>query len=291
MHPRKISGMSLLIKIVLVAIAGYLSIGALLYFNQRRLMYHPERERTAPSVVGLPYISERTLKSEDGVEVIAWYGKAQPGQPTILYFHGNGGSLAGRAERIRRYMSFGRGFYIMSYRGFSGSGGSPSEPANISDAKLAYEDLRKAGVAASDIILYGESLGSGVAVQVAAAKPVAGIILDAPYTSIAAVAQLAYPWLPAGSLVWDRYDSLAKLGSVNSPLLIIHGEADTVIPISMGREIFAKANEPKFIATFPYAGHDDHYLYGSYDVIDAWIDRLRSGGLKPAVQERVEGPQ
>lgn len=258
-------------------IAGgiYLSIGLVMFFAQRALMYFPERERTDPKAEGLTDVTERRLQTGDGHEVIVWYGKAKPGQPTLLYFHGNAGALATRSERMAKYMQRGRGFYIMSYRGYSGSTGKPSEAANVSDAKRAYDDLVSLGVAAQDIIIYGESLGSGVAVQVAAEKSCGGLVLDAPYTSIVNVAAAQYPWLPVRPMLLDRYESEAYISAVRCPLLIIHGEKDEVIPVEMARALFAKANEPKKIVTFPNAGHADHWLYGSYDAINSWIDAPR----------------
>ena len=261
-------------------IAGgiYLAIGLVMFFAQRSLMYFPERERTDPKTEGLTNVEERRLQTGDGHEVMVWYGKAKPGQPTLLYFHGNAGALATRSERMAKYMQRGRGFYIMSYRGFSGSTGKPSEAANVSDAKRAYDDLVSLGLAPQDIVIYGESLGSGVAVQVAAEKACGGLVLDAPYTSIVNVAAAQYPWLPVRPMLLDRYESEAYIAAVRCPILIIHGEKDEVIPVEMGRALFSKAKEPKKIVTFPNAGHADHWLYGSYDAINSWIDALRAGG-------------
>ncbi len=160
----------------------------------------------------------------------------------------------------------------------SGSTGKPSEAANVADAKRAYDDLASLGVAAQDIFVYGESLGSGVAVQVAAEKPCAGLILDAPYTSIVETAASQYPWLPVRTVLLDRYESDKHIANVRCPVLVIHGEKDDIIPVSMGRAIFAKANEPKKLVTFPNAGHADHWMFGSYDAINSWIDTLRGTG-------------
>ena len=132
--------------------------------------------------------------------------------------------------------------------------------------------LLEQGVKAADIILYGESLGSGVAVQLAASQPVGGVILDAPYTSIADVGARIYPYLPVQALILDRYDNLSRIDRINSPLLIVHGDQDTLIPIAMGRELHKRAAEPKQFSPIAGGGHADHHLFGSYDVIHAWID-------------------
>lgn len=264
-----------------VVLAGglYLVIAVGMFVAQRQLMYLPDAGRTDPKAEGLMDVEERHLSDGPGyADVIAWYGRAKPGQPTLLYFHGNAGSLATRSERIRKYMARGRGMYMMSYRGYSGSSGKPSETANVADARRAYDDLVSLGVAPRDIIVYGESLGSGVAVQVAAEKAISGLILDAPYTSMAKLAASKYRWLPVEPMLLDRYESDKHIGKVRAPLLIIHGEKDETIPVAMGRGLFDLASEPKRMVTFPNAGHADHFMYGSYDAINTWIDALRGAG-------------
>lgn len=266
-----------MIKTALLVAGGlYIVIGLAMFFAQRALMYFPEAERVAPADAGLTGVEERVIETGDGHRVVAWYGKAPPGAPTLLYFHGNAGSLASRSERIRKYAAHGRGIFMMSYRGYSGSSGRPSETANVSDAKRAYDALRAEGVAAHDIIIYGESLGSGVAVQVAAEKQAAGLILDAPYTAIVDLAASQYPWLPVRPMLLDRYESTAHIARVTAPLLIVHGARDAVIPVTMGKALYERANAPKDMAVIPGAGHADHYMFGSYDVINAWIDKLRA---------------
>ncbi len=198
-----------------MSLSHYLLIGAVslcvlalcaVYLGQRRLIYLPDRIRTLPAQAGLADVEERVLRTPDGARVIAWYGMAKPGQPTILYFHGNAGSLANRAPRIERFMGEGWGVYMMTYRGYGGGTGSPTEAANVADARLAYGALLLEGVEPSSIILYGESLGTGVAVRLATEREVGGVVLDAPYTSIVDVAASVYPFLPVRLLLADRYE-------------------------------------------------------------------------------------
>lgn len=271
--------MSLLIKIVLIVASLYVLalIGA--HFLQRRLTYYPDIERVPPAVVGLTHVEERIIPTPDGERIVAWWGHARPGMPTLLYFHGNAGSLATRADRIARFLDRGAGVFMMTYRGFGGSSGTPSERNNVADAKLAYEALVAAGVAPSEIVLYGESLGTGVAMQVAVARPAAGIILDAPYTSLLDVAELHYPHLPSRYFMTDRYDTMKFLPGLKMPLLIVHGTEDRVVPAAMGLAIHQRAPGTKEIALIPGAGHSDHAQFGSTDIIFGWIDRLRSGEL------------
>ncbi len=247
---------------------------------QRHLMYFPDTTHFTPAEAGLSGVAERVLETPDGERVIAWYAKAKPGQPTILYFHGNAGSLETRNERIRKYMARGLGVFMMTYRGFGGSSGQPSEAANVADAMLAYTTLAASGVDPLDIIVYGESLGTGVAVQVAAEKRVAGLVLDAPYTSMVDLAALHHPFIPGRWLMTDRYETRGHIAKIAAPLLVMHGEKDRIVPIEMGREIFARAPEPKALKTFPQAGHDDHYKFGSYDALYAWIAALRADGQR-----------
>ena len=272
---------SVLKSLVILGLITYAFIAFGMYFGQRKFLYFPSAVRTAPADAGLPDVAEKIIQTADGEKVIAWYGKAKSGQPTLLYFHGNGGALEVRRERIAKYLARGRGVFMMSYRGYSGSSGSPSEAANVADGKLAYAALIKEGVKAEDIIIYGESLGTSVAAQVAVEKPARGLILDSPFTSIVDRAAEVYPWLPVGLLLSDRYETREHIRNVKVPLFILHGEADMVVPVAMGRALFALANEPKEIVTLPGAGHGDHYKFGSFEAINAWIDRLWAGEIRP----------
>lgn len=268
--------MSFWIKLLLGVAAVYVFVGLAGYFGQRKLMYFPDPARVQPAEAGLASVSERVLKTPDGAQVIAWYGKARPGQPTLLYFHGNGGSLAVRAERIRRFMAEGWGVYMMTYRGYGGGTGSPTEVNNVADARLAYGALLLEGVAPGSVILYGESLGTGIATRIAVERQAAGLILDAPYTSIVDVAAQAYPFLPVRLFLTDRYETSKYIANVKVPLLILHGARDGVVPVAMGREVARMANEPKRLAVFPEGGHSNLYIDGNnaIDVVRQWIAGL-----------------
>jgi fermentation-respiration switch protein FrsA (DUF1100 family) len=257
------------IKLALGVAAVYGAIALVAYLGQRKLMYFPDRVHTLPTEVGLAGVAERVLETPGGERVIAWYGRARPGQPTLLYFHGNGGSLAIRAPRIARFMDEGWGVYMMTYRGYGGSTGSPSEAANGADARLAYHALvQQEGVSPKSIVVYGESLGSGIAVRIAAELPVAGIILDAPFTSIVDVAAQAYPFLPVRLFLIDRYETTRYIAGIKAPLLILHGQHDNVVPVAMGRELARLAPEPKRLVIFPNGRHSDLYVDGN-NAIDA----------------------
>lgn len=267
-------GLSLTIVAILLVAA---------WSQQRILLYAPDPTRVDPSAGGLAAVQEVVLRTPDGIELIAWYGAAQPGQPTLLYFHGNAGNLLSRAGRMGEYLAKGRGMLMLSYRGYGGSDGKPTEADNVADAGLAYRWLLERGINPADIVVYGESLGSGVAVQLAEKQPVGGVILDAPYTSIADVGARIYPYLPVQSLILDRYDSLSRIDRINAPLLIVHGEQDDLIPITMGRALFERARVPKQFNPIAGGGHADHWMFGSYDAIHGWID----GPWRAARQSRI----
>lgn len=266
----------LVLKLVLVAFAAWALIALAAYIGQRRLMYFPNTARIVPAAVGLGDVEEKVLHTPDGARVLAWYGRAKPGERTLLYFHGNGGSLSERAERVRRFMGAGWGIYIMTYRGYGGSSGCPSETANVADAGLAYDDVTAAGVPAEKLVLYGESLGTGIAARIALDRPAAGLVLEAPFTSAVEVGARAYPFLPVALLLKDRYETNAYIARVRMPLLILHGERDRTIPVAMGRELYRLAREPKRLATFPNGGHSDLYLadHGALSVMKDWMRDL-----------------
>lgn len=246
---------------------------------ERSLMYAADPTYATPTQAGAVGFEERFLDTPDGERLVSWYAPPAASQPTLLYLHGNAGTLADRVDRISNYRASGRGVLIMSYRGYSGSTGRPSEAANVADARLAFDTLVAWGVSPSDIIVYGESIGSGIAVQLAASRPAAALVLDAPYTSIVDVGAMHYPYLPARLMMRDRYETLKHLQNVTVPVLVIHGERDAVIPVEMGRKVAASAPGPARIVTFPEAGHSDHHLYGSFEAVNAWIDDVRSGSL------------
>jgi fermentation-respiration switch protein FrsA (DUF1100 family) len=278
MLPSEKTAMSWLLKISAGLVAAYLLLVLAGYLLQRRFIYYPNPERVLPQQAGMIGVEERMLTMPDGVRVVAWHAKAKPGNPTLLYFHGNGGSIAGRGNRIRAYTAMGWGVYIMSYRGYGGSGGSPSEKANVADARIAYGALLQEGVPAESVILYGESLGSGIAARLATERKAAGLVLEAPYTSIVDIARTQFPWLPAGWFLVDRYETEKVLPQVRMPLLILHGRLDGLIPLQMGERLLEIANPPKDLVVFPEGHHNNLYAPGNDAQVKvlAWWERLKA---------------
>lgn len=267
--------MKIALIIAALALAIYISIAGALYFFQRRLIYFPDPAYTTPSEAALNGVREITLDTPDGERLIGWFAAAAPEQPTFLYFHGNAGTLLDRAERVRRFAAQGYGVFMPAYRGYAGSTGEPSEKALIADANLAYDRLLELGTLPKDIIPYGESLGTGVAVQLAASRPVGALVLDAPYTSLSDVAKTLYPFIPVDRFMTDRFESKRHIASVKAPMLILHGTKDQTIPIAFGKALFDAAPEPKIFAPIEGAGHSDIY---QFDALARLIAFLRANG-------------
>jgi fermentation-respiration switch protein FrsA (DUF1100 family) len=261
-----------LFNIALFFVVVYVISVMALYFLQRRLIYHPDPTRYIPAQHRLTNVEEVFLKTSEGERLIAWYSPAAPGKPTLLYFHGNGGGLLTRTNRINLFTATGYGLFMPSYRGYSGSTGAPSEKANIADATLAYNYLLKQGVPAERIVLFGESLGTGVAVQVAASHRVGALVLDSPYTSLVDIVKKRYYFVPVEALMVDQYDSKAYIGRVHAPLLIMHGEKDVVVPPRLSEKLFKMANEPKERVTFPKAGHSDIHYFGAFATLKRFLN-------------------
>jgi len=254
-------------------LAAYLGILGYIYFNQRSLLYVPDTARPTLGDLASLGIREVPLSTRDGLLLLAWFRAPAPGQPVLVYFHGNGGSLGNRRNRTRRFGQAGLGLLMVEYRGYGGNPGSPTEAGIYLDAEAALNFLGKLGFGPNRLILYGESLGTGVAVHVAAQWTVRGVILESPYTSVAAAAQYHYPYIPAALLVWDRFDSLAAIAAVKSPLLVLSGDRDTIVPPRLSHALFAAANQPKQLFSAPDAGHLDLDDYGAQDAVLAFIER------------------
>src|SRR5215475_10231597 len=208
--------------LVLWLLAIYAAFCAAAYFGNRLFMYFPDPARIPPAAAGLTGVEEIELRAADGVALIAWHAPAEQGAPTILYFHGNGANAANRADKIERIRRSGFGVFYLNNRGYGGSGGRPTEAANVADARAAYDYLVARGVPAERIVAYGESLGSGQAVRLAAERRVVD------------VGRRTYFWLPLRWLVTDRYDNERNIRAVRAPVIILHGAQDAVIPVAMG---------------------------------------------------------
>jgi hypothetical protein len=261
----------LVLKWLLLAIlCGYVALAFLLYFAQRSMMYFPETVHTTPAQAGFPNAEEVTLTTADGERVIAWHVAPRQDKPVILYFHGNGGALKYRVQRFLELIADGIGLVGLEYRGYGGSSGSPSEAGLILDAQAAYAFAAER-YPAKQIVLWGESLGSGVAVALAAEKPVGRVILEAPFTSAADIAAEHYWFLPVRLLMKDQFRSDLRIGKVSAPVMILHGVKDQVVPYAQGERLFELAHQPKRIVRFLDGGHDDLDKNGALNAVARFL--------------------
>ena len=263
--------MTVLKWLLIVVSAGYVCGLLGLFFAQRAVLFPaPTSVRTTPPAAGFPEAEEHILTTGDGEKIVVWHAPAKEGRPVILYFHGNGDYLAGFFPRFHDIIADGIGVIAPAYRGYSGSSGSPSEEGLIADAAAAY-DFASARYNPDRIVAWGFSLGSGVAVALAASHRVSKLILEAPYSSIADVAASAFPIFPARLLIKDAFRSDLRIARVRAPLLFMHGARDATIPIAFGERLFALASEPKQFVRFPDGGHNDLDYFGASAVARRFI--------------------
>lgn len=249
--------MMILLRLLLVSAAiAYAGVALFMFLQQRSLQYFPTNKNLTPAGVGLQGVAEETIVTPDGERIVGWFAEAQPQRPTILFFHGNGGEVGDRAERLSYYAHEGFGVLFVSYRGYGKSTGTISETGFVTDALAAYDWLANKGIGPGQIVVVGESLGTGVGVQLAAQRKIAALALEAPYTSAADVAAPLYWWLPVRLLMKDTFHSRDFIKANRAPLLIQHGGADSVIPVEQGRRLFDMANEPKELVILPGVGHE-----------------------------------
>jgi fermentation-respiration switch protein FrsA (DUF1100 family) len=243
-------------SVLIFLLSAYLGVVALMYVAQRKMMYFPDKQRTTPRAAGLPEAEEIVLDTPDGERIIVWHIPPRPYQPIVLYFHGNGGALRYRVDRFRALTSDGMGLVALSYRGYGGSSGSPTETGLIADAVAAY-GFATSRAPSERIVVWGESLGSGVAVALAAEHPVGHVVLEAPFTSAVDVGADAYPFAPVRWLMKDQFRSDLLIDKITAPVLVLHGERDRVVPISFGERLYERIKSPKRFVRFKDGGHDD----------------------------------
>jgi len=251
----KRSALALVWRVLRSALAIYVLVTLLVYLFQRKLQYFPDGS-LVPVPAGARYrgIEEVVLTAQDGVRLCSWYW---PGtRPVdILILHGNGGHRGDRLDWLYELRSLGCGFFIVDYRGYGGSGGSPSEEGFYRDAEAARAWL--AARAKGKVLYFGESIGSGVAVELARRHPPAALIIQSGFSSAVDVARRAYPYFPVNLLMKDRFESAKKMPEVKCPVLCIHGDKDTIVPMRLGRALFDAASEPKEWFEVPGADHND----------------------------------
>jgi fermentation-respiration switch protein FrsA (DUF1100 family) len=269
----------LMAAVVALAILILVFLG-LLWVFQRRLMYFPDSDVPPPAQVNLPAAEPVTFSTADGLALHGWFvpsGQSlakPPARPTILVFNGNAGNRAYRAPLAQALQALGFPVLLFDYRGYGENQGAPTEAGLIADARAARDYLRaRADVDAARIVYFGESLGTGVAVRLAAEQAPAALILVSPFTSIVDLGQLHYPLLPVRLLVRDRFASIDVIGQVSCPLLVIAGDRDGMVPAAQSRRLYEAAPGAKTLLMIPGADHNDAALLWGREMMQT-IDRF-----------------
>ena len=248
-----------LLQLILIIFLIYSSVLVFLYFYQRNLLYHPNENNYSEDKISVD-IEKVRIKTSDNIELLGWYHeKNLKDFKTLIFFHGNAGSLENRIHKLNHFRDMNINFLIIAWRGFSGNKGNPSEQGLYEDGKSAIDWLIKKGVSEKNLILYGESLGTGVATHLAQNKNFAGVILETPFTSMIDAAKKFYPYIPVKLLLKDKFENYKKIKNINLPILIMHGEVDQLVPFSMGKKIYEIANEPKYSYFTKYDNHMMEY--------------------------------
>jgi fermentation-respiration switch protein FrsA (DUF1100 family) len=238
-------------------ILAYIIIILFVYFYQRNLLYHPSENNYLNDKITFNY-EEIFIETDKNINLKSWFiEKDLKKFKTILILHGNAGNLFNRVYKLNELNKLDVNILLISWRGFSGNKGKPTEKSLYHDAEEAVKWLNNRGTNSKNIILYGESLGTGVATELGTSNAFGGIILESPFTSIANAAKIYYPYLPVNIILKDRYDSIGKIKNITTPILIMHGKKDNIVPQKMGLELYEKANQPKF-SYFPE--NDDHMM-------------------------------
>ena len=244
-------------KIVIGILVLYSSVLLLLFIFQRNLMYHPDENNYFGDKLEIN-IDKVKIKTSDNINLLAWFHKKDLKKfKTIVYFHGNAGKLENRIHKLNHIKDMNVNILIIAWRGFSGNEGKPSEEGLYEDGNSSIKWLKNLGLTEKDIIIYGESLGTGVATEIAQNNNFAGLILETPFTSMIDAAKNFYPYIPVDLILKDKYKNNLKIKNINIPLLVMHGEADQIVPFWMGKKIYEIANKPKYSY---FTKYDDHMM-------------------------------
>ena len=256
-----------------IIIFVYILVLVFLYFYQRSLLYHPNENNYSGDQISVP-IKKVRINTEDNIDLLGWFHeKDLQKYKTVLFFHGNAGSLENRIHKLNHFNKMDVNFLIIAWRGFSGNKGKPSEEGLYKDGRSGINWLVKKGVKEKNIVIYGESLGTGVATHVSQNKNFAGVVLETPFTSMIDAAKKFYPYIPVGLLLKDKFDNKSKIKNIKVPILIMHGEADQIVPFFMGKKMYEKANEPKYSY---FTKHDNHMMEYDENLVKALDSFLKS---------------
>ena len=254
--------MNFYITSILSLILFYILLIIVVFFFQRNILYHPSiNNYLKDNLAEEPKeIKKVKITTEDKIDLIGWfYNKDIKKFKTILFFHGNAGSLENRTYKLNHFKDLNVNFLIIAWRGFNGNKGKPSEKGLYKDARSALRWLNMKGIQDKSIIIYGESLGTAIAVEVAQNKKYAGVILESPFTSMVNMGKKYYPFFPVSFLLKDKFESYKKINKIPVPILVIHGKVDKIVPYAMGEKMYELANQPKFFYSQEYGDHMVEY--------------------------------
>ena len=256
-------------KFIILTVSIYLVLLIFLYFYQGKLLYHPNVNSYTEVDNLIPKIEKVSIPTSDNLNLLGWFHKKDISKKTILFFHGNAGSLENRIYKLNHFENFDLNFLIIAWRGFSRNSGKPNEKGLYDDAKSAVNWLESKGIKEESIILFGESLGTAVAIEIAQNKNFAGIVLESPFTSMVEMGKKYYSFFPVSLLLKDRYESIKKIKNIYIPVLVMHGKKDGIVPFEMGEKIYNYANSPKF---YYFTEYDDHMM----DYNKLLLEKLKS---------------
>ncbi|WP_298671227.1 alpha/beta hydrolase [uncultured Sphingomonas sp.] len=262
-----------MIALLIVGGAYLLGVTALAV-GQRWFIYRPPASAKGYFPAGFDRI---TLRTSDGLDLVAAYRPAAAGRPTLVYFHGNGDSLEGANRASALLRQRGYGLLLVEYRGYADNPGKPGEQGLYRDGRAALDWLAGKGIASSGVILIGYSLGSGIASQLASEREVGGLALISPFSRLADAASHHFPYVPVRWLLRDRYDTIDKLRGRRLRVLVLHGDSDRVIPWTEGRDVAGVIPGAQFEIVHG-AGHELAFLPATQDRIVRWLARLQPGG-------------
>ncbi len=255
-------------------VAIYLIFLIFLFFYQRNLLYHPNENNYSGDNLEVK-IEKVSIQTTDNINLLGWFHKKNlKSYKTIVYFHGNAGKLENRIHKLNHFKDMDVNFLIIAWRGFSGNKGKPTEEGLYIDGRSAINWLKEKGLKEEDIIIYGESLGTGVATEIAQSNSYAGLVLETPFTSMVEAAKNFYPYIPVSLLLKDKYENQKKIKNINIPVLVMHGEVDQIVPFWMGKKIYEIANQPKYSHFTKFDDHMMEYDKNLLFVIKTFIKSL-----------------
>ena len=269
----KIKRRNFYLEFIIGIIVIYLVVLVILFLFQRSLMYHPLENNYSGDKLEVE-VEKVKIVTSDNLNLLGWFHKKDLNKfKTIVYFHGNAGTLENRIHKLNHFKDMDINFLIIAWRGFSGNNGKPSEQGLYEDGKSAINWLFDKGVEEKDIVIYGESLGTGIATHLSQNKNFGGLILETPFTSMIDAAKTFYPYIPVSLVLKDKFENKKKMKNISSPILVMHGELDQIVPFRMGEKIYKIANNPKYSY---FTKYDNHMMEYDEDLIFALESFLKS---------------